>query len=162
MWWLIRVAFAFLPDLDPVVASHVVAVVLEHPWLEEELLVTCRRESRCRAVGVHRRDRKSSDLMWERAVKVGWLRPNECHYHAHDAVDSWSTVGPFGASKAYTLHHLGQDCFSAALFDVSLINALASGLRMVDVAQGCRSTQCRRKKIRVAWRGRGKRKKLRE
>lgn len=119
-------------------------------WLEKEMSRTCHRESRCKAIGVHRRDLHASRLMWRRAVKAGWLNPDKCKYHRLNA-GPWSPSGPFGASRAYTWHHIGSPCIPIEYFDIPIINTIAVAKRMISIA-GKRN---KRRNIREAWKGRG-------
>lgn len=135
MIWLLRLA------LDPRFASHLGAALAGDPELGSALERVCEREApRCRLVGVHERDRWMHRRAWLAAVRVGWLDPGRCEWHELEAA-AWSTSGPWGMVRAYSLHHLG--CAPAWLLDLPIVGAFvaarrASSPRCASVAR-CRS-----------------------
>lgn len=121
---------------DPRVASHVAAALAGDPELGPRLVAICERESGCRAIGVHRCDAARSTAAWRDAVaNTRKLDPQGCAHHRLDA-GPWSTSGPWGTMRAYTLHHLGLECAPAWLLDVPLLGAIAAVRRMQ--APACR------------------------
>ncbi len=149
MYLLYLLAFLVVgPLLPPAAASYVAAGLLGDPVLAVRLAETCRRESRCRPVAVHTGDLWAGRPMWRNAVRVGWLRPAECVHHQSGAA-SWGPSGPWGSSRAYTLHHV-RGCFPATSLDLPLFGAVAAGLRL-HAALGLAPS---RRDTRALWAGR--------
>ena len=152
-----QVILYLLAAISPEQSAHIVSKVLDAPWLEKELLNTCYRESRCKPIGPHKRDKWSSKLMWRNARRVKWLKPKVCKHHRFRATKFWSPSGPWGASRAYTMRWLPL-CMSPDDTDIPIINAFMVGRRMVDVVK--KSKRRNRKAIRRAWKGAGNARKL--
>lgn len=121
--------------LDPRTASVAAALLHGDPELASRLVAICERESGCRAIGVHRCDAHRSRAAWSDAVaNMRSLDPEACGWHALDA-GPWSTSGPWGAMRAYSLPHLG--CWPAWSLDIPIVGAIAAIRRM-------RSPRCAR------------------
>lgn len=101
------------------------AVLAGQPELGPELVDICRRESKCRIVGAHRRDVHAGSSMYRNAMRVGWLDP-QCIFH-HGDPDRFSTRGIHGMSAAYTLRWLA--CAPPEMLDVPFVSAVAASRR---------------------------------
>jgi len=87
--------------------------VTDDESFRSELWRVCKRESMCnwqRAVDHHRGETASRGrLRWSRAVKKGWLRPEECEHHQlGDDPKRWTVRGPYGTATAYVLRHVSE------------------------------------------------------
>lgn len=130
--------------LDPIVAGHVAAAMLGEPGIGDAMARVCARESRCSAIGVHEVDAHRSRAAWTIAAQAGTLDPATCEWHRLDA-GPWSTSGPWGAMRAFTLPHV-RACLPAWALDVPLVGAIAVARRMA-------SARCSRSPACVRWRG---------
>jgi hypothetical protein len=117
---------------------------------ERILKKTCRRESRCRPVKKHRVDAHLSKVVWENAVRRGYLEPSCQPYH-----EGWSTRGSFGLMAAYHVKYLpfGGYCLPAEVFDIPLVSAYAS-MKKIEKICG-KNTNCTYDYVRDFWNGRG-------
>lgn len=130
---------------DPVAAGYVAAAVAGSPELGDRLAAICARESKCRPIGVHAVDARLGRAAWSNAAGAGALEPSTCRHHRWDA-GPWSTSGPWGMMRAYTLRHLG--CWPAWVLDIPAVGAAAAVLRM-------RSAACARTPACASWAGFG-------
>lgn len=131
--------------LDPRVAGYAAAAVLGAPELGPVLERVCERESGCKAIGVHACDAHRSVAAWVDATRrMRVLDQDRCAWHRLEA-GPWATSGPWGAMRAYTLHHL-QWCAPVWALDVPILGALAVVRRMS-------STRCRRVHGCARWMG---------
>jgi hypothetical protein len=111
----------------------------------QDLVAVCNREApRCVLVREHKRDLWMNALVWQKAVRVGWLKPESCIFHSFDQ-GPWSTRGAFGTVAAYTLHHLPGDCWPAWALDVPVIAAWAAERRS-------HAASCERAPACMSWR----------
>ncbi len=114
--------------LDPRLASYVGAALAGHPSYGAQLVEICERESGCTRIGVHRCDARRSSSAWRDAVgNMRALDPARCEHHEL-ADGPWSTSGPWGAMRAYTLRWL-PGCWPAWLLDVPAVGAFAATRR---------------------------------
>ena len=113
---------------SPKAASLLAAALIGRPEIGQEMLQICRRESRCRPIGVHARDAWAARRMWVAAVRVGYLDPERCHHHRWGD-GQWSVSGSWGASRAYTLRFL-PGCWPKKVLDITPIGAYAVARRL--------------------------------
>lgn len=111
---------------DPRTVGALVGLAVGGPELADRLVAICERESRCSIVGTHEIDAWRSSAAWSDAVAAGRLDPERCRWHRFDS-GPWSTSGPWGAMRAYSLPYLG--CLPAWALDVPPIGAVAAALR---------------------------------
>jgi hypothetical protein len=112
--------------LDPFVGTMLGAWLAGEPQLADELVQICERESHCRFVGAHGRDRAAGPAMLRSALRVGWLDA-ACPFVFGDG-RRFSTRGVHGLSAAYSLRFLG-DCVPPELLDLPLFSAIAAARR---------------------------------
>jgi hypothetical protein len=137
--------------LDPVLATVLGAWLAGEPELAHELVEICHRESHCRFVGAHVRDRPAGPAMQRSALRVGWLDP-ECPFHTGDG-RRFSTRGVHGLSAAYSLRFLGE-CVPPELLDVPLFSAIAAARRSRNMCRHHRA--CTPEERHRRWIGAGK------
>lgn len=126
--------------LDPRVAGYAASAAMGAPELGPVLERVCERESGgCRPIGPHAIDAAHGRTAWLRAVSAGYLQPGSCPHHSANA-GPWSTSGPWGMMRAYSLHRLG--CMPAWYLDLPIVGAVAAVLRASD--RRCQSVaRCR-------------------
>jgi hypothetical protein len=142
------IAVLKLALLDPVVATVLGAWLAGEPELSRELLQICRRESHCRFIGEHPRDRDAGPAMRRGALRVGWLDA-ECPFVEGDG-RRFSTRGIHGLSAAYSLRFLGH-CLPPELLDVPLFSAIAAARRSRNLCR--RQRACTTEERRRHWIG---------
>lgn len=126
---------------DPRLASFVGAALAGHPEMGPRLASICDRETRCTVTTTHAIDARHGGFVWRDAVAAGHLDPQRCRWHRRDA-GPWSTSGPWGAMRGYTLPYLG--CAPAWLLDVPAIGAWV-------VARRIASPRCQRIRRCASW-----------
>jgi len=95
-----------------------------------KLVPICHRESRCRALGIHARDAHLGRRAWENAVRVGILDPVNCaHHRRRENMAEWSTSGPFGMIRAYSMHYLPMPCVAPERLDLPFVAAFVAQRR---------------------------------
>lgn len=95
--------------------------------INKKLVAIAWRESRCRAVGRHKIDGWMEPIVYRRAVRAGILQPGTCEHHAPGR---WSTSGPFGMVRAYSLQYVdGNTCFDPKLLDHPVMSAIIANRR---------------------------------
>jgi hypothetical protein len=137
--------------LEPVLATVLGAWLAGEAELADELVEICRRESHCRFVGAHVRDRPAGPRMRRNALRVGWLDA-ACPFVAGDG-RRFSTRGVHGLSAAYSLRFLG-DCVPPELLDVPLFSAIAAARRSRNMC--VRHRACTPEERHRRWVGAGK------
>lgn len=90
---------------SPIEASAVAGD--EHGIPPGILFRICRRESWCRAGVVHKLDLKFSATQRRRSIARGWLSAD-----CGDPSENWSSVGPFGTSRAYASRFDDEGCIT--------------------------------------------------
>ncbi len=145
-----------LTFFDPVVATVLGAWLAGEPDFADELLQICRRESHCRIVRAHPRDRRAGPAMRRGALRVGWLDP-ECPFVEGDG-RRFSTRGIHGLSAAYSLRFLGS-CLPPEVLDVPLLSAIAATKRSRHMCR--RQRACTKEERRRQWIGAAKYDRLR-
>jgi hypothetical protein len=137
--------------LDPLLGTVLGAWLAGEAELADELVEICERESHCRFVGAHVRDRPAGPAMLRAALRVGWLDP-ECPFVFGDG-RRFSTRGVHGLSAAYSLRFLGQ-CVPPELLDLPLFSAIAAARRSRNMCT--RHRACTREERHRRWVGAGK------
>lgn len=113
--------------LDPIAAGHFAAAASGRPDLGPVLEEICRRESGCTIVGHHPTDAHRSAAVWSGAVRMRALTPRTCPWHRFGA-GPWSTSGPWGMMRGYTMPYLG--CAPVWALDLPLLGAFVAVVRM--------------------------------
>ena len=142
MSWLLDLLLGIA--LDPVAAGYFAAAATGHPELGPVLQKICTRESRCKTVGEHRGAHPSWGV-WSGAAAMRYLTPRSCVWHRFEE-GPWSTSGPWGKMRGYTLPYIG--CAPAWVLDVPVIGAFAAAIRMTH-------PRCRRTLACARWSGLG-------
>jgi len=137
--WPIRsvtVLIAVLLALPPIPAARVVAYAHGRPDLVAPLAGICRRESRCRPIGVHPGDvGLVAGDGWYGQVRLGHLRPGCQPYRPA----TWSTRGAWGLSAASAWPYLPA-CYQPVWLDLPIVSAWVATRRYLD--------RCERKRRR--------------
>lgn len=123
---LLELLFWLTTVLDPVASAHTAAQMVGEPGMEVELLRICRRESRCKRVGVHERDERFSSIVWRAAVRAGEVDPRCQPYRPGE----WSSRGPWGLMAAYNLKWSGVPCLQPWALDVPLVSAVIAARKL--------------------------------
>ena len=125
-----RLILALLLTLPPVPAAHVAAWLNGRPDLVDRLVRICKRESRCKVIGLHSKDATldPSDG-WSGQVRLEHLEPWCQPYRP----DTWSTRGAWGLSAASHWHYLPR-CYQPEVLDVPLVSAWVATRKLMT---GC-------------------------
>jgi len=95
-----------------------------------QLKKICYRESRCSRIGIHDIDRRLGRTAWKKAVKVGILDPETCVFHRQrEDMSEWSTSGPWGMIRAYSLRYLPEPCAPPEVLDIPYVAAYVASKR---------------------------------
>jgi len=142
-------------SIEPRPAAEIVAAMFGQPEVANELQVICHRESRCKSIGIHERDRWAGKTMHRNAMRVGWLQ-SWCPWHQKPKdPDRFSVRGSFGLSAAYSLRFLAP-CLPPEVLDIPLVSAYAAAKRAI--AQCERYGACTRAEHRSYWAGNNRKK----
>lgn len=114
------------------------------------LVPICHRESRCKRLGVHKIDGHLGESAWRKAVARGLLDPKNCPHHKRRAdMREWSTSGPFGLIRAYSMQYLPESCMPPEVLDIPLVAAYVANKRY-QVAKSGRGTAALKRWAKLA------------
>lgn len=119
-----------LLTVGPVQAAHVAGAATGAD--SKTLVKICRRESRCRWVGVHELDSWVGPVAYRRARERGWL-PQWCPLHKDVDPRRYTTRGSWGQVAAYTLRDW---CLPPEVLDIPLVGAFFAAERLLRVERG--------------------------
>ncbi len=123
---------------DPRAAASFAAAAQGHAFIADDLHSICFRESRCRAIGVHKIDEHLSDRGWYGQVKLGHLNP-ECQPYRKG---QWATRGAFGLSAASHWNYL-PPCYPPEALDIPIVSAWISARKYIKMCRNKRTGWCR-------------------
>ena len=131
---------AFLLGLGPYESAAISSAITGARL--DDLIAVCRRESRCRRIGVHELDAELDGYGGQ--VRLGHLDPT-CQRHG-GRPNRWTTRGPWGLSAASHWHYLPR-CYQPEWLDAPVISAIVAGNKMVaECYQGAkRNSWCPRR-----------------
>jgi hypothetical protein len=99
---------------------------------------------------VHAIDGHLGKSAYRKAVARGLLKPDVCPHHAQrKPASEWSTSGPFGLIRAYSLHYLPWDCAPPEVLDIPVVAAYVANERY-KVAKSKRATAALKRWARLA------------
>jgi hypothetical protein len=93
------------------------------------LQAICRRESRCRTVGLHEGDAWLGARAYDRARARGWL-PSWCPF---EGGSRWATRGAWGQVAAYQMRGW---CLPPEVLDIPLVGAFFAARQLLRVERG--------------------------
>lgn len=106
-------------NFTPRQSITIVATIMDKPQIAKKLRRICFRESRCRAVGVHKGDAQLAYKDgWAGQVKMKHIDPKCQPYRK----DQWATRGAFGLSAVSHWAYMPK-CYQPEWFDVPLVSA---------------------------------------
>ena len=114
-----KIILSMLMSLSPRAAARMI---------EPDLIPICRRESRCKPIRYHKIDGRFAKKVWENAVARGLLTPDTCEHHAWGN-GRWSTSGPYGMMRAYTVPYM-PGCYDKRELDIPVVATLAARARL--------------------------------
>ena len=100
-------------------------------FVEPKLEPICHRETRCTAKGIHKIDGWLGKRAWQYAMRAKILDAN-CPFHAlGDNPSRWSTSGPFGMLRAYSIQYLPKplQCLPPEVLDIPIVAAYVAKRR---------------------------------
>jgi hypothetical protein len=135
--------------LDPAPSTSFAARAID-ARMEPELLRICRRESRCRRVGIHDLDSWASHVAYTRAVGAGWLHPicqpeksrSAAPGSSRENRGRWSSRGSHGLMAAYHLRFLVVPCLPPEF------SAIAAAKKLNSI---CKKDFLKRHPREVSW-----------
>ena len=141
--------------LDPARSTSFAARAID-ARMEPELLRICRRESRCRRVGIHDLDSWASHVAYTRAERAGWLnhtcQPEKTRSAApgssRDSRGRWSSRGSHGLMAAYHLRFLVVPCLPPEILDIPFFSAIAAAKKLNSI---CKKGFSKRHKREISW-----------
>ena len=124
--------------------------------MEPELLRICRRESRCRRVGIHDLDSWASHVAYTRAVGAGWIDPacqpekslSAAPGSSREERGRWSSRGSHGLMAAYHLRFLSVPCLPPEILDIPFFSAIAAAKKLNSI---CKKDFLKRHPREVSW-----------
>jgi len=118
---MLGIALALLLSWHPPYAARLASVLTGRPDLAPVLVRICRRESRCRPIGVHDIDAHLSARGWWGQRRLGHIDPS-CQPYGRGG---WGTRGAWGLSAASHWHYLPR-CYRPEILDYPLVSALVA------------------------------------